>query len=261
MDRVRTLSASGFAFGLWDRWEGGRWVRCARGRSRGDVFQSLNAPPRPREIVYRRCTPRSTRPDAPCGERAAHTSARLSYDGGRVEVLVVCWNAPTRPRTKHGLQMRFCRRRDEGVSFALGCIPGLVEGGREMHWTRRRGLRLHLRLFPRRTRGAIRRNEQRPRRCDIAVVFSSGVDGSDIRRGWGGSEDTNHVRRMSSHRPRVDPRDARPPYERGLCAGETHAHLEGVVRVHSETLTTSVSDGCWLVCSGSEPRNGDRRRW
>ena len=27
------------------------------------------------------------------------------------------------------------------------------------------------------------------------------------------------------------------------------------------TLTTSVADGCWLVCSGSEPRNGDRRRW
>ena len=117
------------------------------------------------------------------GNHAQLMFVRFFHDWGRTSVLVVCgdgYAAPQRARTKHGLQVRFGRKRDKGVSFWR--VSGFVEVvGREGH-----ALDAEARsdicvcVYFRVARGAIRRNERCPRRCGIAVVCIPGV-GSDIR--------------------------------------------------------------------------------
>ena len=141
----RESSASVSVFGLGDEGEDGRWVRCARGRAHldlGDAFQALHAPPRPQRVVYKRGTLRSKR----FGDRPL---VRFFHDGERVSVLVVCGDAPPGQRTKHGLEVRFGRKRDKGVSFAFGRVSGFVkEVWREGNALDAGARSQRLRLFP-----------------------------------------------------------------------------------------------------------------
>ena len=74
---------------------------------------------------------------------------RFFHDGERVSVLVVCGDAPPGQRTKHGLEVRFGRKRDKGVSFAFGRVSGFVkEVWREGNALDAGARSQRLRLFP-----------------------------------------------------------------------------------------------------------------
>jgi hypothetical protein len=163
---------------------------------------------------------------------------RARYLWGRVHGAV---KATHRARPQGG------RKYDEGVSFAFGRVPGFVEVlvGREddrLDAVVRSHVCIYL-CF--RGRQEERFGEKSDAPDGVVLRWYAFLVASDqIYGGWGASEETNHVHRHAvpsgAYPPMSFFREVFPvPYHTDEdcveeAEEETHAHLEGVARVHSE---------------------------
>ena len=160
-------------------------------------------------------------------------------------------DAPPGPRTNHGLEVRFGRKRDKSVSFAFGRVSGFVKQvWRVTHWTRGRD--------PTSASASVseggERSDPAKRAMPPTVCYCGGMQSWWRRVRYkvfsGGGRKRTMYAVMSSHRAPGHPPGA---LHTSLCLSSGRFFQ---CRTRSRALTNSVSNGCWLVSRSAEVVDG-----